>query len=135
MDRYMRIQSLTFDQTDLPLPLSVRLCRSAPSKLIGSDKDFFATSLQLDQPNLSAEVRIRGTAAAEALTLGQQGTLSFTVLPTSSGANGRTITLSGAILTAIDISYEQNSSAVAILRFETEAADGTVDPFSAEDQA
>lgn len=133
MDRYVRIESATFGQTELPLPVSVRLSRHAEAKTSGGDNDLFVTSVQLAQPVIAAEVRIRGTAAAEGLSLGTKETLSFTVGPTRHGQAARTITLSGAVLQAVELTYEQAAIAVATLRFVAEADTGTTDPFSAED--
>ncbi len=132
MDRYMRIQSVTFDGTTLPLPLSVRLFRTAEAKPAIGDNDVFATSVEISQPHLAAEVRIRGTAIAEGLSLGQQGDLAFTVAPTTSQGSPRTVTLSGAVLIAIELSYEQAAMATAVLRFAAEASNGNQEPFSAE---
>ena len=133
MDRYTRIQSVTFGQTALPLPLSVRLRRHCEAAPAGGDADLFATSVQLNRPSLVAEVRVRGTNVAEALTLGQKDTLSVTVAPARSGQAGRTITLAGAVLASMELIYEQASMAMARLRFVAESADGATDPFSAED--
>ena len=133
MERYQRITSVAFDQTALPLPLSVRLSRRAEPQPAAGDSDGFATSVQLGCPLIVAEVRIRGTAAAEGLSLGARGTLALTIAPTGGGQPSRTVTLIGAILTAIELSYEQTSMASATLRFVAEADDGDTDPFSAEE--
>ncbi len=133
MDRYLHIQSLKFGLESLPLPLLVRLSRSVQAAPAGGDNDAFITSVQLDQTTVSAEIRIRGTAVAESLSLGQQGDLTFAVAPTCSGQSARSVTLAGAVLVGVDIGYEQGSMAVATLRFIAEAADGNTDPFSAED--
>jgi hypothetical protein len=133
MDRYTRIDSVTFDQTALPLPLSVKLSRTAEAKPAGSDSDAFATSIEIGQPVIIAEVRIRGTNTAESLSVGQQGDLSFTVGVAASGGTPRDITISGAVLTAVELDYEQASLATALLRFIAEASGSSQDPFSAED--
>jgi hypothetical protein len=133
MDRYMRIAGVTFGQTSLPLPISARLSRSAEARPALSDNDIFTTSVEISPPLLTAEVRIRGTAAAEGLSLGQQGDLSLTVSPTGSGGAPRVITLSGAVLIAVDLTYEQSAMATALLRFVAESSNGQQDPFSAED--
>jgi hypothetical protein len=132
MSRYTHIESLTFGQTSLPLPLSVRLSRKAEAIPAVSDSDAFATSIQTSVPTLVAEVRIRGTATAEDLSLGQQENLSFTVAATDSGTSSRTITLTDAVLTAVELAYEQSEMATVLLRFVAEAGDGNQDPFSAE---
>jgi hypothetical protein len=123
---------VTFGQTPLPLPLSVKVTRRAEPLPLGGDADDFATSVQLDTPAILAEVRVRGTAAAEALSLGRQATLAFTVAPAESGKPSRTIALAGAVLVAVELSYEQSALATATLRFAAEAGDGETDPFSAE---
>ena len=133
MDRYMRVQSLTFGSTDLPLPLSVRVSRQCEALSAGGDNDLFATSVQLGRPALVADVRIRGTAAAEAISLGEKETLSFTVAPASDEQASRTVTLTGAVLVSVELIYEQSAMAVARLRFVAEASSPAGDPFSAED--
>jgi len=133
MDRYVRIQSATFDQTELPLPISVRLSRRSEIEVAGGDNDSFITSVQLGQPIIAADVRIRGTSAAEGLSLGDKGTLSFTVGPARHGQPPKTIHLDGAVLQAVELTYEQAAMAVATLRFIAEASAGTTDPFSAEE--
>jgi len=132
MERYQRITSVTFGQTVLRLPLSVRVSRRAEPRPARNDSDEFATSVQLGEPTIAAEVRIRGTAA-EGLSLGQSGDLSFTVAPTGDAQPSRTITLTGAVLAAIELSYEQVSMATATLRFVAEAQSGNTDPFAAEE--
>jgi len=79
------------------------------------------------------EVRLRDTAAAEALSLGQQANLSFTVAAADSASASRTVTVSGAVLMAVELAYEQATLATATLRFVAEAPDGITDPFSAEE--
>jgi len=133
MDRYMRVQSVTFGQTELPLPLSVKLSRRAEARPASGDNDAFVTSIEIDQPTISLEVRLRGTAAAENLSLGQQADVSFTVAATHSQGTPRTISLVGAVLVGIELAYEQAAMATAVLRFVAEAQDGGQDPFSAED--
>ena len=132
MGRYTRIQSIIFGQTPLPLPLSVRLSRRAEALSAGGDDDAFATSVQIGRPVVLADVRIRGTATAEELSLGQIETLSFTVAPAESGQSARQITLAQAVLVAIELIYEQATMTVARLQFVAEAQVGTTDPFSAE---
>ena len=132
MERYSRIQSAAFGSTVLPLPMSVRLSRRADPMTAGGDNDAFATAVQLGRPTIAAEVRIRGIAAAEGLSLGQQEALTINVAA-ASGGTGRTITLAGAVLTSVDVEYEQAAPAVAILKFVAQAADGATDPFAAED--
>jgi len=133
MPRYVRIQSVSFGGTALALPLSIRLCRKADTAITSGDSDLFATSIQLARQIIIAELRTRETAAAESLSVGQQETLSFTVAPGQAGAASRTISLVGAVLTDVELTYEQSSMAVAKLRFAAEASDGATDPFSAEE--
>ena len=135
MARYVHIASATFDEVPLPLPLSVRLSHRAEPTPAAGDNDAFATSIQLGVPVIVAEVRIRGTATAEGFSLGQQGTLSFTIAPGQSGSAPRTITLAGAVLVAVELAYEQASMATATLKFVAEAENGTTNPFSAEESS
>lgn len=133
MDRYTRIVSVSFDASDLALPLSVKLLRRADPHVAGSDSDAYPTSVELSPPSITAEVRIRGTASAEALSLGSRGDLVFTVAAASSGTSDRSITITGAVLIAVEMSYEQSSMATAVLLFVAEADDGSQNPYSAED--
>ncbi len=133
MDRYACIESVTFGQTALPLPISVRVGRRANPIPAAGQNESFTTSIQTETPSITAEVRIRGTAVAEALSLGRKDTLSFTIAPGRSGQDGREITLTGAVLVAIELSYEQASMAAATLRFVAETDSGISDPFYAED--
>jgi len=133
MSRYRHVQSVTFGETLLPLPMSVRLSRRAETAPAAGDDEAFATSVQLRPATIAAEVRIRGTAVAEMLELGQQETLSLTVTPTQDGASSRTVTIAGAVLSDVELEYDQASMATARLRFVAEASDGNTNPYTAED--
>jgi len=133
MDRYSHVKSVTFGQTTLPLPLSVRVGRSVQTLSSGSDEGMFATSVQTDKAAVTVEIRLRGTAAAESLSLGQQGDISFTISPTRSGQSSRDISITDAVLVASDINYQQDAMAVATLRFLAEADNANTEPFTAED--
>ncbi|HPK71953.1 MAG TPA: hypothetical protein PLN93_08430 [Vicinamibacterales bacterium] len=84
-------------------------------------------------PPAAVQAMMRGTAAAEALSPGQIGTLTFVVGPAAAGQAPRRVTLAGAVLTGADVAYEQAGFAEATLRFVAEAADGLTDPHAAED--
>ena len=133
MERYGAIANLTFGQINLPLPILVRLSRRADPKPASRDSDAFITSVQLDPPAIAIEVRIRDTAAAEELSLGQTDLLSIDLLPTRGGQAGRTISIGNAVLTGIELQYEQTAPATAKLSFLAEAADGNTDPFAAQE--
>ena len=133
MQRYRGIESVRFGGAALPLPVSASLSRQAAPLPAGGDGDAYTTDVRLGRPTLTATVRLRGTAAAEALELGQAAALSITVAPAASGQAGRTLSLAGAVLAGIDLRYTQAGMAEAELRFVAEAVAGTVDPFSAED--
>jgi hypothetical protein len=132
MARTTRIESVAFGAAPLPLPVSVRLSRRAEPRPAIADEDAFAASVELGPPVLSAEVRLRDTSAAEGLSLGQQDDLTFTVQSAEAGTAGRNVTLSGAVLVAVELSYEQTDVAAATLRFVAESATGS-DPFAAGD--
>ncbi len=134
MERYGRIQSVTFGQTPLPLPLSVRVSRRAEPMPAAGQEAAFATSVQIDAPVITAEVRLRGIAVPEGLSLGQRDTLSIVIDPTRAGQAGRSIMLAGAVLVAVETVYEQTAMAAATLRFVAEADQPDSDPFAAEDQ-
>jgi hypothetical protein len=133
MDRYGRISYATFGATTLPLVLWAKVTQRAEPDIGAGDGDKFATSVQLGPPLLSAEVRIRGTAAAEALALGSQADLTLSILPAARGGTARTITLAGAVLTAVELQYEQSAMATANLKFVAQSSDGQGNPFGAED--
>lgn len=133
MSRYARVQAVTFGQTALPLPMSVRVTRQAETSALAGDSDAFATSIQLGAPAIVVELRIRGTATAEALSPGQQGALCFTVMPAGGSGAARSVTVAGAVLHSVELAYDQSAMAVATLRFVAEAAGANSDPFSAED--
>jgi len=132
MSRYTGIKSLTFAQTPIPLALSVRLSKQCQPLPLGSDRDLFATSVQLASPILTAEVRTRHTSAVENLSLGAAGDLSF-IVPAADGSGQRQVTLSGAVLVGTELSYEQSTLATATLRFMAPSADGAADPLEGEE--
>jgi len=135
MARYGPIESVRFGGADVPLPVSVRLSRSAAPLPAADAHAAFATSVQTDLPVLTAEVRTRATAVAEGLALGTRGDLVLTIAPAAAGIPARVVTLAGAVLVAIEHAYEQTSPATALLRFAAEADAGDTDPFHAEDAA
>ena len=133
MGRYSRIENATFGDLALANPLSVRISRRAQAHVSGGDGEAFSTSVQIDRPTIAAEIRIRDIKAADGLSLGSQGDLSFTVGASRDGGTPRTVCLEGAVLTSVELAYEQSAMATAVLRFLAESADGASDPFSAED--
>jgi len=133
MERYSGIQSVTFGQTTLPLPVSIRVSRQAEPKPAGRDSDAFTSSVELGRGALGIEVRIRDTSAAEGLWPGQTGALSFQLGPTRSGQSPRSISISSAVLVSIELEYEQTGPTGACLSFLAESEDGQTDPFSAQE--
>ncbi len=133
MGRYGAISSITFGQTSLAFPISVRVFRQAQAAPASGDSGRFATSMQLREHMIGVEVRTRDTATVEGLSLGQDGVLSIELAGTSSGQTGRTVTIDEAVLTGIDLYYEQTTPASVKLTFFAEAGDGETDPFSAEE--
>jgi len=131
--RYQNIIDITFGQVALPLPVSACIRRSAEASPAGNDCDGFATDVEILKQATVAEVHLRGTAAAEELSIGQQGNLQLLVSACRSDSPGRTITLPGAVLTAIELLYQQSAMASAKLTFNVEAANGTQEPFVAGD--
>lgn len=133
MERYGDITSVTFGQSVLGLPVSVRLLRQAEPKPAGGDNDAFLTSIQLDRPLVRVEVCLRDTAAAEGFTLGQTDVLTIQLACTRGGQGGRTVSISSAVLAGIELQYQQAAPANAKLSFVAEAPDGNTDPFSAQE--
>ena len=133
MSHTTTIQSATFAGTTLASVLLVRIARRAAIKQQAGDTDAFVTSVQPAATQIEAELRTRDMAAAEAFAIGTQGTLAFTTASTRAGQPGRDVALSGAILTAVELTYEQAALSVATLRFVVEAANGAVDPFAAQE--
>ena len=135
MARYTSVQSVSFGTVTLSLPLSVRVTRKVTPAPAAGDDDAFTTSVQTSAATVLTEVRTRDVAAADALTPGEQATLTLTSGPTESGQVGRVVTLAGAVLTVVEINYDQSAMAAATLHFVAEAADGDTDPFTAEDES
>jgi hypothetical protein len=133
MSQYTTIQSAAFAGTALTSVLLVRIVRRAATNAQSGDADAFATSVQPAPVQLEAELRTRDIAAAEAFAIGTQGTLSFETASAQAGQAGREVTLDGAMLTATELTYEQSAIGIATLRFVVEAADGVVDPFTAQE--
>jgi len=133
MERYGDITSATFDQTALTGPVSVRILRQAKPAPMGSDNDTFSTSIQLSMPVINIEVRIRDTAVADGLSLGQAGVLAIEIAATRDGQNGRSISITDVVLIGIEFQYEQSTPAVAKLTFTAQANQGNTDPFVAQE--
>lgn len=133
MERYARIESVTFDNIPLALPLSLRLLRQCQPLPAASDGDAFTSNIQLSLPTITVELRVRGTKSAESLSLGRAGTLQAVLSPSCSGQPVRRITLDGAVLHSIELDYAQAAFATAALKFTLAAPDPTTDPFAAED--
>jgi len=133
MERYGVISGITFGQTSLALPMSLRVTRQAQARPAASDDERFPTSVELDRPAIGVEVMTRDTAAAEGLSLGQSGMLSIDLAGTRAGQAGRSISIDHAVLTGIELHYEQACPASVRLTFHAEAGDGNTDPFSAEE--
>jgi len=135
MPRYTSVQSVSFGAVTLSLPLSVRVTRKVAPAPAAGDDDAFTTSVQTSAATVLIEVRTRDVAAAAALAPGEQAALTLTSGPTESGQAGRVVTLGGAVLTVIELNYDQSAMAVATLHFVAEADDGDTDPFTAEDES
>ncbi len=133
MERYGDITSATFDQTALSGPVSVRILRQAKPAPMGSDNDAFSISIQLSRPVINIEIRIRDTAVADGLSLGQAGVLAIEIAPTRSEQNGRSISITDAVLIGIEFQYEQSAPAVAKLTFTAQANEGNTDPFASQE--
>lgn len=130
MTRYSGIVHVTFDSRELPLPVAASIGRRCEPLPAPGDAQRFVSSIQLAPAVLTAEVTIRGTAAAEGLVLGQCGPLSLTLGPTQAGQASRTVRLEGAVLHAIELSYAQQGLAQATLKFVAQS-DAQQDPFTA----
>ena len=116
------------------MPLSVRIVRQGQVMQACGDDEFFSTNVQLTKASVSAEIRLRGTSAAECLQLGQCDTLSLTLKPASADQPQRLVQLEGAVLASVELAYDQSAPACAVLRFVAESSDGLTDPLDAEDQ-
>ncbi len=133
MDRYGPIRRVSFAGVELPLPLQARVRRAAKPEPLAGAADAWTTSVQTRPPALSAEVALRGTAAAEGLTLGTRAALELEIGGTRADQPARTVRLSGAVLVDVEIEYAQNTLASVLLRFVVEAANGQSNPYTAED--
>jgi hypothetical protein len=130
VNRYSRILSARFGEKALGLPLACRIGRVAAASPAGGDGDAFATSVQVATPVLTAELRIRDTASAESLTLGQCAELSLVIGAAAGDGLARRVRLAGAVLTGVELDYPQTGAASAVLKFAAQAASGAIDPFT-----
>lgn len=135
MDRYTRIQSVTFGQRTLGLPLWAKVFRRVEPQIAAGDGDRFTRSVQFGAAVAGAEVKLRDSAAAEELSPGDAGALVLEVAGGGASSPVRVIEIGAAVLTAVEIEYAQGGPAAAVLRFEAESADGQANPFAAEDHA
>lgn len=133
MARYRNIASVTFDGVALPHVLAARVCRGGQTHGAWADDGRFAESVQLSGASLAVEVRTRDTDAAESLSPGQAGVLEAEALPASGADAVRRLRIDQAVLHSIDLEYRQGAPAEAVLRFLAESADGSADPFDAEE--
>ena len=133
MSHYTTIQAATFDEVPLASVLMVRIVRRAATSASAGDSDAFVTSVQPAPVQIEAELRTRDLAMAEALAIGTQGVLAFTTASAQPSLPGREIALAGAVLSAVELTYEQTAMGVATLRFIAEAADGSTDPFAGQE--
>ena len=133
MTRFANIVSAHFDDVELLLPMAARIGRRSQPLPAAGDDDGFVRSVQLSPAMITGEVTLRGVAAAEGLTLGQSGELSFTLGPTRAGQPSRVVRLAGAVLYDIEQAYTQQGMAQATLKFAAQAEDNT-DPFEANDE-
>jgi len=135
MDRFTRIQSVTFGEQALGLPLWAKVFRRVEPLSAAGDADRFTRSVQFGPAVTGAEVKVRDVAAAEGLSPGQKDTLTLHVVAADASRSDRVIEIAGAVLTAVEIEYAQGAPAAAVLRFEAESSDGQANPFAAEDDA
>jgi hypothetical protein len=132
-ERYGGITSAQFGATPLSLPVGARVWRKADPLPLAGDGDAFLTSVQLAPPVVGVEIRLRDSAAAEGLAIGQSGKLTVYIAPTRAGQAARKLELTNAVLTGVELAYEQSSPAVAKLTFLAESSDGQTDPFAAQE--
>jgi hypothetical protein len=130
MPRFTRIESIEFASQPLPLPLSVQLSRHAEPIAGIADGDLLPSAIQLSHAAITIEARIRSCQIAEELSLGQQGRLQLTTR-SADGQTLRQLTVDNAVLTSIQIQYEQNSPASAVLKFTAYCCGN--EPFGAEE--
>ncbi len=132
MPRYFRITSAQFGPSLLGLPISARLVRRLEVHPAGAG-GIYVTSVQTSNAMLEVHLIIRDISAAENLTPGQDGDLMLTVAPAAAGQASRELTVSRAVLIAVELSYQQSHLAEATLKFLAEADTGEDSPFAAED--
>jgi hypothetical protein len=132
MTRYLGIQSTTFDGVAIGHVTQIRLARKAAGYPLAGDGEVFITSVQLAPERLEIELHTRDLATADALALGRDGTLTF-LCGSGESTDARRVTISQAVLTAVELRYEQ-SQAAAVLRLMAESADGTSDPLAASEE-
>ncbi|MFP4434195.1 MAG: hypothetical protein ACLFTN_06980 [Phycisphaerae bacterium] len=135
MPRYTRIQSASFAGEALPLAVSAVVARRCEPLGRSDDLDAHPSSIQTRPLGDNIELTLRDVAIADGLAIGSQGTLVIEIASADGVTPGRSIRLSGAVLTRVETRYAQDAPAVAVLRFVCESPDGTTDPFHAEDQS
>jgi hypothetical protein len=132
MPRYIHIHSLKFGEVEIPLPLSVRITRKTLSHPAADECELFPANIQISRNSLQVEIRTRAVAVAESFALGLCDRLEFTTQAAQSHFPQRKIWIDSALLTDVEVVYEQRSPATAVLRFEVESPDGNV-PFTTEE--
>jgi hypothetical protein len=133
MPRYTKILSATFGSGPLELPMSLKLVRSAQPQPAAGDGQHFIASVEIARPIVLAELRIRGIASAEAMSLGQRDHLAVTLGPATAGEPNRKVSLRRAVLLAVELDYQQTAAASALLRFAAEANDDDTDPYESQE--
>jgi hypothetical protein len=132
MTRYLGIQSTVFDGVAIAHVTQVRLSRKAANYPFAGDSDTFVSSVQLAPARLEVEVHTRDITVADAMALGRDGALTF-LCASGDSSDARRVTITSAVLTAVELRYEQ-SQAAAVLRLVAESADGASDPFATSEE-
>ncbi len=135
MPRYTRIQSASFAGQALGLPVSAVVARRCEPLGRPGDLDAHPSSVQIRPLPDEIALTVRDVATADELTIGSQGTVALEIASADGVTPGRSVRLGGAVLTRVETRYAQDAPATAVLRFVCESADGTTDPFHAEDQS
>lgn len=135
MERTTRIHSVRFGSQALGLTMWARFSRKVQPQPVAGDADAFARGAQFGPATLVAEIKIRDVAAAESLSPGLVAALCVQVSDAGAAGPARSVEISQALLTAVELEYAQGSPAAAVLRFEAQSPDGQTNPFSAKEES
>jgi hypothetical protein len=134
-ERYGSIPAASFEGTELPGALSLKLCRRATPLPAAGDGHLFIGSIQTGPVQVQAELELSHTGAAGTLAVGRAGVLRVDVATEPAAGPVRRLTLNGAVLVGVETRHASTRDAAAVLQFVAAGTDGLLDPASWEEIA